>query len=209
MSDYVFDKKGNLYSVIILNPNILKTSMSDWINFRDNSIFNETKGITAKSICKPNNLQLLHTLVHEISHVYDYHIHVTPYTDAELTIFKTSDTSAFIDNVWESYYKPVKEYNFSNRDNLSFYGLGDKKIDSLYAAELYKDLLNTPFSSIYGSSSWGEDFAEVFTWFYLEKRFGIEYTVNVYRDRTLLVVFSPSKNKKIERRIKILEELMD
>ena len=209
LTDYVFDRKGNLYSIMILNPKILKTSMSDWINYRDNSIFNETKGITVKSICKPGAQQLLHTLVHEISHVYDYHMYVTPYTDPGLTIFKTSDTSEFIDNVWESYYKPVKEYDFPNRDNLSFYGLGDKKTNSSYAAELYRDLLTTPFSSIYGAASWAEDFAEAFTWFYLKKRFGIEYTVNVYRDKTLLISFSPSKNKKIEQRIKILEELMN
>jgi len=209
MTDCVFDKNGNLYSIIILNPKILKTSMSDWINYRDNSIFNETEGITVKSICKPGALQLLHTLVHEISHVYDYHIHVTPYTDAEFTIFKTSDTTPFIDNVWESYNKPIQEYDFPNRGNLSFYGLGDNKIDSLYAVELYTDLLNTPFSSIYGTISWGEDFAEAFTWLYLKKRFGIEYTVNVYMDGTLLVAFSPLKNKKIEQRIKILEELMN
>ncbi|MCL2154476.1 MAG: hypothetical protein FWH53_02300 [Leptospirales bacterium] len=209
LTEYVFDIKGNLYSIIILNPKILKTSMSDWINYRDNSIFNETDGITVKSICKPNNLQLLQTIVHEISHVYDYHVHITPYTDAELTIFKTSDISPFIDNVWENYYKPVKEYDFPQRDHMSFYGFGDKKIDSLYAAELYKDLLNTPFSSLYGSISWGEDFAESFTWFYLNKLFGIEYTVNVYRDKILLISFSPLKIKKIEQRIRILEELID
>ncbi|MCL1864374.1 MAG: hypothetical protein FWF73_01005 [Spirochaetes bacterium] len=209
LSDYVFDSEGTLYSIIILNPKILKVSMSDWINFRDNSIFNETKGITVKSICKPNKLQLLQTIVHEISHVYDYHRHITPYTDAQLTIFKTSDTSPFIDNVWESYHKPVKEYDFPNRDNISFYGLGDKKIDSSHAPKLYSDLLNTPFSSIYGASSWGEDFAESFTWFYLEKHFGIEYTVNVYKDRSLLVEFSPLKNKIVEQRRRILEELTD
>jgi predicted nuclease of restriction endonuclease-like RecB superfamily len=183
--------------------------MSDWINFRDNSIFNETKGITVKSICKPNNLQLLQTIVHETSHVYDYHMHITPYTDSQLTIFKTSDTTPFIDNVWDSYYKPVKEYDFPNRGNISFYGLRDKRIDRSCAPELYKDLLNTPFSSVYGARSWGEDFAESFTWFYLEKRFGIEYTVSVYKDRTLIVEFSPSKNKRVEQRSRILEELMD
>ena len=209
LSEYVFDEKGNLYSIIILNPKILKTSMSDWINYRDNSIFNETKGITVKSICKPNNRQLLQTIVHEIGHVYDYHAHVTPYADDELTIFKTSDSSPFIDNVWESYSKPEKEYDFSQRDNMSFYGFGDKRIDSLYAAELYKDLSNTPFSSLYGSLSWGEDFAESFTWFYLNKRFGIEYTVNVYSDKTLLISFSTLKIKKIKQRIRILEELME
>ena len=209
MCDSVFDRKGALYSIIILNSRILKVSMSNWMNYRDNSIFNKTANITVKSICKPNNPQLLQTLVHEISHVYDYHMHVTPYTDPQLAIFKKSDSTPFIDNVWESYYTPVKEYNFRNRNNISFYGLGRRKVDNSYAAELYRDLSNTPFSSMYGSLSWGEDFAEAFTWFYLWKRFGIEYKVNVYRNKTLLVEFSPSKNKIVKQRSRILEELMD
>ncbi|MCL1834100.1 MAG: hypothetical protein FWG49_06310, partial [Leptospirales bacterium] len=198
-----------LYSIIILNPKILKVYMSDWIEYRDSSIFRQTKDITVKSICKPNNLQLLQTIVHETSHVYDYHMHITPYTDPQLAIFKTSETTPFTDNVWENYYMPVIEFDFYYRDGLSFYGLGDKKIDSSYAADLYRDLLNTPFSSAYGAVSWAEDFAESFTWFYLEKHFGIEYKVNVYKDRTLIVEFSPSKNKKIEQRSRILAELME
>ena len=208
LTDYVFDRDGSLHSIIILNPKILKSSMSDWINFRDNSIFNETNDITVKSVCKPKKMQLLQTLVHEIGHVYDFHSHITPYADSGLTILKKSDITPFIDNVWAGYDKPVKEYDFPNRDRMSFYGLGDKRIDSAHAAEMYKNLLNTPFSSLYGALSWGEDFAESFTWFYLKRRFGIEYTVSVHSHETLIVEFSPSKNKSLDQRNGILEELM-
>ena len=209
LTDSVFDLDGSLYSIIILNPKILKSSMSDWINFRDNSIFNEAKNITVKSVCTPNKMQLLQTLVHEISHVYDFHNHITPYADPGLTIFKKSDITPFIENAWAGYDKPVKEYDFPNRDKMSFYGLGDKRIDISYAQEMYKNLLNTPFSSLYGALTWAEDFAESFTWFYLKKRYGIEYTVIVYSPKTSRIEFSPSENKSLDQRNRILEELMD
>ncbi len=208
MTDCVFDRDGEMYIALYLNPALLNTTLENWINFRDGSSFTDgNNNVMIKSYCGSGHPALIHTLVHEASHIYDFYYHVTPYIAYYLVKPGDKMTTDFISNVWKDYQKPVDSADFTGRGNLSSYGLG-KKLDISHSKVMYRDLNKTPFSSLYGSSSWVEDFAETFTWYYLNRNFNIQYKV-VVTDNDGGVIFSPAEHRLVTDRYKFFEDLAD
>ena len=204
----VFDNSGNMYMVLFFNPEILHTSISEWINFRDNSVFidNDNK-ISLITECANNYYALIHTLVHETSHVYDFYNNVTPFTEEYLKNDQTKIPTDFIKDVWNDIDEPIEEYNYENRKNISFYGLGEK-IDKKNAAMIFTSLKNTPFNSLYGSKTWAEDFAESFTWYYLNEYYDTNYITIIMKDEKPLIIYDPKDNELVKRRYEIFEEIV-
>ncbi len=199
MSDFLFDNKENLYIALYLNPDILHINLSDWITNRDNATFiNDTSDLIIKADCGTKYYGLLHTLVHEGSHIYDYYYHITPYILPFLNL-NSPKTTPFIENIWQDYEHPVPAYDFPNRTNISGWGIG-KKIYKSYSLELYKSVSKTPFSSLYATSLWIEDFAEAFTWYYLEEHLGVKYVVNIFENNKLSLIYSPTDNELVKKR---------
>jgi len=209
MTDCVFDQNGEMYIALYLNPVLLRTTLNEWITYRDQSSFTVGDGkVSVKSSCGSGHPGLLQTLVHESSHIYDYYYHVTPYVEKWLQKPGDKNVTEFVSGVWKDYKLPVEQADFPYRIKVSSYGLGEK-IDIALAADLYRNLGKTPFSSLYGSSSWAEDFAETFTWYYLNKKFGIRYKVTVSSEGYDPVIFTPAENKTVTARYKYLEMISD
>jgi len=205
----VFVNNGDMYMVLFFNQEILKKNITEWINSRDNSSFLDDKhDITLNVECNGDYYALIHTLFHEASHVYDYYNFETPFTEPFQKNKKTILPTAFTKDIWSEYDKPKQIYDFSRREDISFYGFGEK-IDKTYAIEIFQALNNTPFSSLYASKTWAEDFAEGFTWYYLKKYFEIEYITKVYKNENLVIVFNPNENELARKRYKIFEKIME
>ena len=204
----VFDNSGNMYMVLFFNPKILYTSISEWINFRDNSVFidNDNK-ISLITECGSNYYALIHTLVHETSHVYDFYNNVTPFTEEYLKNDQTKFPTDFIKDIWNNIDEPIEEYNYESRKNISFYGLGEK-IDKKNAARIFTLLKNTPFNSLYGSKTWAEDFAESFTWYYLSEYYNTNYITIIMEDEKPIIIYDPNDNELVKRRYEIFEEIV-
>jgi hypothetical protein len=205
----VFDNNGEMSIALFFNSEILRQNISEWINFRDNSVFlNNGSKISLIVECNSNYFALIYTLFHEASHIYDYYNHVTPFTEKNLKYGNTKFPTDFIKDIWNDYDEPIEKYDYENRKNISFYGLGDK-IDIGYAVNVFTSLKNTPFNSLYGSKTWAEDFAESFTWYYLNKYYGINYITTLMEDEKPIIIYNPNNNELIKRRYKILAEIID
>ena len=203
MTTAIFDKAGNMYIAMFLNPKILHKNISEWINFRDNSAFTNVENIiTLKIECDSEFFALIHTLVHEASHVYDYYNFLTPYTE-KILINKKFPTE-FVENIWIDYNIPNLDFDYSEREYMSFYNLGEK-LNINDAIKIYFFLENTPFSSLYGSLTWAEDFAESFTWYYLRKYFNVEYITTIYKNERIMLIYNPNLNQLVKSRYKIFE----
>ena len=200
----VFDNNGNMYMTLFFNPEILKQNISEWINFRDNSIFeNNGNRISVVIECNNTYYAIIHTLLHEASHVYDFYNHVTPPRNRE-----TALPTDFTNGIWNSYNLPIERFDFTNRQNMAFYIFGEK-IGKEYAFDMYTALTHTPFSSLYGSTTWIEDFAEAFTWYYLNKNYGINYVTLLLENDTILLSYNPNENGLVKNRYKIFEKIME
>jgi hypothetical protein len=211
MSDYLFDESGHLFIALYINSDVLHTSLSDWIKYRDNSTYINDDSKTQINVdCGNKYYGLLHTLFHESSHIYDYINHITPFVEPNLINVdtKTEFVTSFIKGIWKDYGHPYSQYDFQNRTNVSGYGLG-KKLNQEFSIELYRNINNTPFSSIYGSSTWAEDFAETFTWFYLKKYLGIDYITTIYRDNEIIGTYSPDINPLVYNRYDQFKTLLE
>lgn len=178
MTAETYDSNGTMYCVWFYNPEILYRTVSDWINYRENSYFNDEPGVEIIVDCNSNYKALIHTLLHESSHVYDYFYHATPFVEPVLqnkdTLLQTNFTAA----IWADYNLPIAAYDFHYRSDLHSYGLGPVQSKSL-APEIYRSLSTAPFASLYGSQNWAEDFAEAFTWLYINKYLNGNYRVNI------------------------------
>ena len=203
----VFNNKGNMYIVLFFNPEILHQNITNWINYRDNSAFLNNRRVNIVVDCNSKYNALIHTLLHEASHVYDFYNFVTPYTEKFLENKKTIFPTEFVKGIWNDFDEPNKDFNFRNREKISFYGQGEK-IDKMYAIELYDSLNNTPFSSLYASKTWAEDFAENFTWYYLKNYCETDYNVEIIERGKLIISYNPNDNDLVKKRYKIFEDII-
>ena len=204
MTEPVYDDYGNLYTVIFLNPEILYQNLSEWINYKDNSIFEDNDSRISVIIECDNTYQAIFcVLLHEASHVYDFINHVTPPLSGE-----TTSHTDFTNDIWKNYYEPIERFDFANRQNMVFYS-SEEKIRKEYALDMYTALSHTPFSSLYGSTTWIEDFAESFTWYYLNKYHDIKYVTYIMENEITLLSYDPNENELVKRRYGIFEKILE
>lgn len=194
MSDFLYDEKGNMYSALYLNPVLFQKSLAEWIEFRENSSFLEDPRISIKVSSATQYRGLLHTLIHEASHLYDYYHHATPYIESFFKEEARSSTTEFTEGVWDDHRKPKATFDVLQHSGYSGWGLNGR-IEKDKAARLYGRLVDSPFASLYGTLSWSEDFAECFTWYYLKKKLGVTYRVSVQENGKTLVDFEPRSDK--------------
>lgn len=206
MSDTVFRNKNELFVVLYLNRELLNASLSDWISFRDNSSFQPTEGVSLLSVTSGDYKGLIHTLVHEASHIYDYYYHTTPYVEEFQKDGTTAQTTAFVQSVWTDLKKATPENDVLGDSKFSGYGLRGK-IDGGTARSLYGRLRTSPFASLYGATSWAEDFAESFTWWFLKEEMGISYSVSVLVDGQEAERFVPFESESSKARVVLLESI--
>jgi hypothetical protein len=208
MSDFIFGADGTMYAVLVLNSRVFELSLQDWIEYRDESTFSEGGAKTRNGLGSAYK-GFLHTLVHESCHVYDYFARVTPGVEkgAPKAEVDRGEQTQFTSGIWRAYGTPAPAYDFAHRDKLTAYGLGPR-LDAELAAGVYRALAATPFSSLYGSWNWAEDFAETFAWYHIEKIYGLEYWVEISRGGEILFRFKPSRSPAVRARYALFEKLM-
>jgi hypothetical protein len=212
MTYTTYDKNENMYIVWFLNPEILYRKIEDWINYRDNSYFNEeSKDISITVECTGDFFALMHLLLHEASHVYDYYNHITPFTELYLKNKNSPASTDYTKMIWNDFNLPMNRYDFPYRNELYSYGLGPAQ-SKLQAFNIYKSLSRTPFPSLYGSQNWAEDFAESFAWYYLGKYLNCNYKVKITKNTSgteELLVFEPLLNKLFTNRFGCFEKIIE
>jgi hypothetical protein len=208
-TDYVLDNDKQMYVVLVFNPKVLSESLSDWIKYRDNSFFQNDGNIFAANELGSNYKGLLHTLVHESCHIYDYVYSMTPFTEPDLQYFGYNKKKTFFtDQYWEDYYNPEPQFDFRDRKDLKPYGFG-KTISSEKQFAMYSSLSKTPFVSLYGAMTWAEDLVETFTWFYLAEKLNIYYKVHLVKEEQTGLTFEPLKNMTAIRRYDQIKKKME
>jgi hypothetical protein len=133
-------------------------------------------------------------MLHETFHAVDLVLGGTPYLEpsvAELT-GRSGAATAFTDGVWRNYGTPVSSCDFTGRDSLRFYNIsGPAGLPASQIPRMYRDLMKTPFVSLYGSVNWAEDFADYQTWYYLKERTGMVPVVRIRKRNTIMMIFEP------------------
>lgn len=60
-------------------------------------------------------------------------------------------------------------------------------------------LSSSPFSSLYGATNWADDFAETLTYYWLNKKLGLDYEVTYLQNGQETAHFTWSENEAAKR----------
>ena len=209
-TDYIISEDNKIYTLLILNPSVFRSDLSSWLTYRENTCFISSPEHRIEVDCGKEYRGLMYILLHETTHVVDYIQLHTPFVEPDMVKignFRT-DKTAFTDGFWEDYSSPAEDHNYSYRGNLTFYGMGGgPKINISDAAEVYKQLSESPFISLYGSMSWAEDFAELVTFYHLTEKLKQPYTIKFFKGKETPYNLEPAKSPNVLKRIKNLQNL--
>ena len=202
MSDWLMDEAGQVYAWLVLNPAAFPKTISETLTAREASVFKGDAGVTVD--CGTKYQGVLYTILHEGLHVYDYARGVTPYVEDTVVYAARSGKGRGVSwDVWKNINKPRSDADYPERDKLRFYGLGGgPAIPAADAVRLYKGFVKSPFPSLYGSRSWAEDAAELFTFYHLTRALKQPYAIRVAGKESLTI--EPMKSGKVLSRAESL-----
>ena len=211
LADWVLDDSGKVYAVLVINPEVFRRSLSEWLTYRENSCFRDDGLKVKMSVDAGSRFNgLMYLLLHEAAHIVDYVENHTPFVEPVLKEMtgRGADDRSFTRGIWADYGKPLPGSTYAMRGDVTFYGLsGGPKIPAGKAPDLYRGFAKSPFPSLYGSQSWAEDFAEMFMAYHLVKKLGQPFTVRVVKDGKELYRYSPMDAEKVKARFEYLEKL--
>jgi uncharacterized pyridoxamine 5'-phosphate oxidase family protein len=208
-TDWVFDKKGNIYCYMTFSPHVLKGDLSEIITAKEMTCYKKSdKDMKVHIDCGNKYSGFQYILIHEAVHAVDYVENITPFVEPDLQEIQKRKLSKneFTDNVWKEYSIPVSEYEYLYRDKVTFYGFsGGPKIDIEDALDVYKGLSQTPYISIYGSKNWAEDIADFVAFYHIVKKLGQPYIINVNKGNDTVYTYEPLGSKLVSKRFKAIK----
>lgn len=211
MTDYVPDRDGRLYIIMVFNPEIFGHTISQWMTYRENSAYRKDDDSIAIEVdCGSSYSGFMYGLLHESSHAIDYVLNYTPYTEYEIKVLKEGRvprTTPFVENAWLDHRKLAPGYDLP-RDRVSLYGYMNGPRLSLHdALPLYHELSGSPFASLCSLMNWAEDFAEYVTWYHFTTRLGQPYTINLRENGVTVFSLSPMESEKVKKRAKTIQSI--
>ncbi|MBN2325250.1 MAG: hypothetical protein JXQ30_16085 [Spirochaetes bacterium] len=205
MADYVLGTNGDMYLFLVFNPLTLKSTLAEYVSYKENSCFIMDDPDTEITIeLSDRYTGFLYILLHEATHCIDYIERYTPFVEPHLAGLqdKGSRDTSFSDTVWAGYDELREIVVFTFRDRITFYGLGGgPKLKISEAMFVYEHLAHTPFVSLYGTFNWAEDFAEYVTYYYLVYGLGIEYRITVLKNGRIVYRYEPLIRSDVRNRI--------
>lgn len=208
LTDFIYGEEGEIYTILALNPSVLHKSISELFTFKDSSCFkNDNKEIRLEIEISDVYSGLLYILFHEAAHIVDYVAGDTPYvhrTMKRLGIVNKGE-APFTEQYWSDYNIPDDSVNLRYRESLKFYSEKDKKlISDDDMIQVYGELENSPFCSLYSTVNWAEDYAEYVSLYHMTQILDLNYTIRIYQKKSLVYEYSPFENELILQRAKHL-----
>ena len=158
---------------ITIRASILNETVSDWATQKENSCFDQEVDPTMKIEIEGGELDAIqYILLHEASHVIDGVLEITPH---QRDLNSYADINSFTKGIWSNMNTPIEKYqDYPLKENRFRSG---KKTAIIQSCDMYRELKETPFVSLYGTASWFEDFAELMTLFHLTSVMNQPYKV--------------------------------
>lgn len=196
LTDWFVDEKGEMYYYMILNSALLTESLDDWLTYKENSFFaQDPVSFIVQVHTGTKYKSLLYALLHEGGHILDYEYRINPYLDPlhKKAIGNAKEVSDFTKGVWKKQKTPLKEYDIENRERLNIYGIfKDKKpISPARLPYMFSQLIDTPFVGFYASTAWHEDFADLITYYHIEKKLGGSIVVELLENGGVVNSYFP------------------
>ncbi len=213
MADWVADHEKNVYCTLFFNPIIFKMNISEWLTYKEKTCFiKDSEAIDIVINGGTASSAFLGILLHESTHIVDYVKNITPFVEhatRAISVVKGQriHNKSFVEKIWKDIKLPVEDFDYSQRNEISFYGLSKgPKINISSAEDVYRQFSLTPFVSLYGSMSWSEDLAEFLTFYHLTQKLKQPYMISVLKNKRIVYSYEPMKSRKVRKRFSLMED---
>jgi len=181
---------------ITFRAEILNQTISEWTTWKENTYYVKSPDDSYQIAIDAGNLDaFIYVLLHEATHVVDAVLDLTPHLN-EQDVYVGS--TAYTQNIWEKYNKTSPNV-ISPLLETTLFKTG-KPMPVSNAANVYKDLRETPFVSLYSTASWYEDLAEMLTIYHLTEKMKQPYKLVVKKNGIETITYEPNKNKQVKKR---------
>ena len=201
MADYVLSENGEIYTILILNPIVLESSLSELMTYKDSSCFSTNDRQYKVNIEISDEYSgLLYILMHEATHIVDYIEHVSPYVEPNMKeLGMTRETGTpFTDQFWNDYRELKDIISVEYRERIHFYAKSEKdQIANREIPLVYRELMTSPFTSLYSYYSWAEDLAEYITLYYFTQIMGMQYKISIFENELPILEYEPFLNELV------------
>jgi hypothetical protein len=209
LTDFVLSEEGEVYTILFLNPRVFDNTISQLLTYRDNSCFDMADGDLELEIRITGDYSgLLYILMHESAHIIDYTGKKTPYVHSIMRDlhYNKEGESAFTDQFWKDYDKPEDFLYMTYNNRLKFYSdEGSDKIPNGEMIDVYRELEQSPFASLYSCLNWAEDYAEYTTLYYFTQYLHMEYRIRILQKNESIWEYKPLANNMVLQRESFLD----
>lgn len=186
---------------ITFRAEILNETISQWATWKENTYYLKSENKEYEVIIDTGNLDaIVYVLLHEATHVVDAILNITPHPDETDSLITQTP---FTTDVWHNINEPLKRFINPLLETTRF--RSGKTISISSAPDVYKELNQTPFASLYSMASWHEDLAELLTIYHLTSKMSQPYKIEVKKNGVTLVYYEPFANKRVLKRQSTLE----
>lgn len=189
---------------LTIRAGVLHETTSEFLTNKERSCFDVT-GSTRTVVVEAGTLEaIVYVLLHEATHMMDSALGLTPGEGRAVT----AQAHPLVHGVWADRLTIAPEHASPRLTGLS-YRRGGSPVPIAQATAVYEALQRTPFASLYGSSNWHDDLAELVAWSHLTRRMGQPYRIVVREAGRDVFVYEPMASPLVQRRLPLLERFYD
>lgn len=189
---------------LTIRAGVLRESVSEFLTNKERTCF-DFSGSTRTVAVEAGTLEaVVYVLLHEATHVVDRALGLTPVESRT----PAADADLLTTGVWTDRLTVASAYANPLLDGL-VYRRGGRPIPVSDAHNVYGGLQRTPFVSLYASSNWHDDVAELVAWHHLTSRMGQPYRIVVRERDQEVLVYEPMASPLVQRRLRLLTPIYD
>jgi hypothetical protein len=189
---------------LTIRAGVLRESASEFLTDKERRCF-DFSGSARTVVVEAGPLEaIVYVLLHEATHMVDGALGLTPVEGRN----PGADADLLTAGVWTDRLTVARTYADPLLDGL-VYRRGGRPIPVSDAHEVYGALQRTPFVSLYASSNWHDDVAELVAWHHLTSRMGQPYRIVVRERDQEVLVYEPMASPLVQRRLRLLPPMYD
>jgi hypothetical protein len=192
------------FFAMALNPKVLEEDISEFLTRKENSHFQGDSSFDLRVKVDKDISGLTAIVLHELGHVINFLAQVqrNEKTDDRQLTRPLQDTSAEL--LWDSFDEmsenPLKAYE------MEFYGENPPRRELSEIRNIYRDLSDSPYPTLYGTTDQGEDFAELGMLYALHAHFQADVRIELESGGKTIESFSLISRAKMQDRFALYQK---
>lgn len=183
---------------ITIRASVLQETVSQFLTAKERTCF-VASATTPLVFIEGGDLDaIVFVVIHEATHVVDFSLGLTPPVTNDGTPAAGATATPLTEGIWVDFRTLTPPYRNPLLDGIRF--RGGRAMPMAQAEALYTALRRTPFVSLYGSSSWFEDLAELATWHHLTENLGQPYRITLREWGKATFAYEPMRSPRVRDR---------